>query len=172
MKKLVSVIAVLLCSITQVHAQDDGFYIGASYIGAETQWLGESEYDAGFEARIGYGLNDLLSFEASYIEMGTVTLPNFVDAGGSADTESYTLSAIGALPIGNLSLFGKIGYLWSETDGVFGTIAGPMTSNVEENEVFVGAGVSFHVFDTFELRLEVNESDEFSWAGLGLNLRF
>ncbi len=153
-------------------AQAQGFYLGASYLGAETQWQGEKEYDGGLEARLGYSFNSLLAIEASYLELGTVTLPDFVDGGGAADTDGYTLSAVATLPIGNLNLFGKAGYLWSDTDGVYGTIAGPVRSNIEENELYFGAGIGFEIFNTFELRLEVNKSDDFDWAGVGVNLRF
>lgn len=165
------VLGILLWGFS-VSAHAQGFYIGASYLGAETEWMGEREYDAGLEARLGYSFNSLLAIEATYLDLGTVTLPDFVDAGGSADTDAYSLAAVATIPLGNLNFFGKAGYLRTETDGVFGTIAGPRQSNIKQDEMFIGGGIGFEIFDTFELRLELNKSDDFDWAGVGVNLRF
>lgn len=161
-----------LVSSMEAQAQLTGFYVGASYLDTQPQWLSHSDDDNGLEARVGYSLNSLFAFEASYLELGTVNLPNFPDAGGSADTEAYTVSGVVSFPLGNLSLIGKAGYMWSQTDGYFGTIAGPMRSEIDEGELFFGAGIGFEITNNLDIRLEYNEADPFNWAGLGLNIRF
>lgn len=153
-------------------AQLTNFYAGASWLDTEPEWMATTDSDTGFEARLGYMLNPVMALEASYLDIGTVNLPQFPDAGGSAETDAYSVSGLLLFPIGNLSVFGKLGYLWSETDGEYGTIAGPRAANSEESEVLLGAGLSFEITDAVELRLEYNESDHFNWAGLGLNLHF
>lgn len=161
-----------LVSSMGAQAQLTGFYVGASYLDTRPEWLSHSDNDNGLEARVGYSLNSLFAFEASYLELGTVDLPNFADAGGSADTEAYTVSGVVTFPIGNLYLLGKAGYMWSQTDGTYGTIAGPMRSEVDEGELFFGAGIGFEIINNLDVRLEYNEADPFNWAGIGLNIRF
>ena len=171
MKKTIALgLFALFCSAT-AHAQLTDFYLGASWLDTEPEWMASKDSDTGFEARIGYTLNPVFAIEASYLDLGTVNLPNFVDAGGAAETDAYTLSGLLSFPIGNLSLFGKLGYLWAETDGEYNTIAGPRFSNIDEKEVLFGAGIGFEVTDSLEIRLEYNESDHYNWAGLGLNLK-
>lgn len=172
MKKAVVIGLFALISSMGAQAQITGFYVGASYLDTQPEWLSHSGNDNGLEARVGYSLNSLFAFEASYLELGTVNLPQFPDAGGSADTEAYTVSGVVSFPLGNLSLFGKAGYMWSETDGYFGTIAGPMRSEVDNTELFFGAGIGFEITNNFDVRLEYNEADPFNWAGIGLNIRF
>jgi opacity protein-like surface antigen len=154
------------------NAQTSGFYIGASFLDAETDWLSETDDDSGFEARLGFAFDDNFSMEASYVDLGTVTLPAVSDAGGKADTDGYTASALWSLPISSFNLIGKIGYLWAETDGHIGTISGPVKVSSDEDELFVGAGISYEFSDNFEIRLEYNRSDNFNWASAGINFHF
>lgn len=172
MKKAAAIGLIALFGSMGAQAQITGFYVGASFLDTQPEWLSHSDDDNGLEARVGYSLNSLFAFEASYLELGTVDLPNFPDAGGSADSEAYTVSGVVSLPLGNLSLFGRAGYLWSQTDGYFGTIAGPMRSETDDSELYFGAGVSVEIFSNLDVRLEYNETDRFNWAGLGLNIRF
>ena len=171
MKKTITLALFALLGSATAQAQVTNFYLGASWLDTEPEWMSTSDSDTGFEARLGYTLNPVLAIEASYLDLGTVNLPQFPDAGGAADTDAYTLSGLLSFPIGNLSLFGKAGYLWAETDGYYGTIAGPRPSNVDEKEVLLGAGINFEITNSLEIRLEYNESDHYNWAGLGLNLK-
>jgi len=67
---------------------------------------------------------------------------------------------------------GEIGYIWAETEGYLGSIAGPVESDTNENELLLGMGFSYELTDNFDIRLEYNESDHFNWTWIGLNFGF
>ncbi|NQV71088.1 MAG: porin family protein [Pseudohongiella sp.] len=161
-----------LLTTTLANAQSSGFYIGASYLNAETELLRETDNDSGFEARLGYSLDEHFSVEANYLDLGSINLPEFQDAGGSADTDGFAVTALGIYPMGRIHLIGKIGYLWLETEGQLGSIAGPINYSSDESELMFGAGLSYNITDRIEVKLEYNESQHFNWSSLGINYRF
>jgi len=172
MKKQIALGLLGLLTAGVAHAQAAGFYVGGSYLDAETEWLSETDDDSGYEVRAGYMLDENFSLEVSYFDLGTVKLPEIPDAGGKAETDGYAASVLGSYPIGALHLTGKIGYLWAETDGFVGSVLGPRGFETDENELLLGVGLSFDLTDNFAIRLEYNESDHFNWAGLGVDYRF
>ena len=161
-----------LLTTTLANAQTSDFYIGASYLDAETELLGETDDDSGFEARIGYAFDEHFSIEANYLDLGSVELPEIQDGGGSADTEGYAATILGIYPLGGINLIGKIGYLWMETEGQLGSIAGPIDYSSDENELMFGAGISYNITDRLEVKLVYNESQNFNWSSVGLNYQF
>jgi opacity protein-like surface antigen len=166
----VGLFGLLACSASS--AQSTGFYAGASYLDTETEWRGESDDDSGFEARLGYTLDQNFSLELAYVDLGTVKLPEISDAGGAADTDGFSFSALGSYPIGSFNLIGKLGYLWAETDGYLGSIAGPIKFDSDENGLLLGVGLSYDLSESFDVRLEYNDSDDFNWISIGLNFHF
>lgn len=172
MKKLSMLVLLGLFAPAMLVADASPYYIGASIIDADTKFMGETDGDTGFEARVGYVLSEYVSFEASYLELGSMELPSFPDAGGSIDSEGYALSVLATLPLDRFSLFGKAGNLWWESDGYLGSIAGPVSYSKDGTELLLGAGVSFDVSEKIALKMEYNDSGDFDWTSLGLNVRF
>ena len=172
MKKYSYLLLSCLFTTTAVFAENTNFYIGASYLDAETDLLANSDKDSGFEARIGYVLNSNFSFEANYLDLGQLKLPAFPDAGGSVQTDGYGLGVLGIYPSGNFNLIGKLGYFWWDSAGTLGSIAGPVKYTAEDSEVIYGVGLSYNVSDNIELRTDYNDSQQFNWASLGLNFRY
>ena len=172
MKIWISAILLSLVLINYSYANDTGYHLGVSYLNSEHEFMGEDDNDSGLEVRFGYSLNKNIFFEASYLDLGTVELPSNPDAGGAFDNDGYSLSAIGVYPVGDFNLIGKVGYLWWESEGSLGSIAGPIGYSSSGYDLLLGVGLSFNVNDRFELKIDYNDSQEFNWVSIGFNYHF
>ena len=172
MKKIISSFLFCLLVTASVYAEEPKYYFGASYLIAEADLMGETDNDSGFEARFGYILNKNFSFEASYLDLGTLELPNFQDSGGSVETDGYSIAALGIYPIGAFNLIGKVGYLWWDSEGTLGSIAGPVEVSSDGSDLIIGGGLSYIFTERIEIKIEYNNSQQFNWGSIGINYRF
>ncbi len=172
MKKKIVVIILSLFATASASAAAPRYYWGISYINAETEFMGETDEDSGFEARFGYVLNEYFSLEAGYLDLGTMELPSSQDGGGSFETDGYGISVLGTYPINNFNLVGKIGNLWWESEGLLGSIAGPVSYSNDGADLIYGVGLSYGINDYIDIKVEFNDSEDFNWSSLGINYRF
>lgn len=172
MNKSIKFLLIYLCLTGSVSAEEASYYIAASYLNAETNLIGNTDKDPGYEARLGYTLNEKLSFEASYLDFGTHALPVIPDSGGSIQADGFSLSAVGLLPIRNINVIGKIGYLWWDSKGTLGSIAGPVPVTYSGSDIIIGGGLSYRFSKNIELKIEYNNSQEFKWSSVGVNFYF
>ena len=172
MEKQISCLLFCYLVTTSVFAEETKYYFGASYLRAETVLMGETDKDSGFEARLGYIVNNSFSLEASYVDLGTLEFPKIADAGGSVESNGYSFAALGVYPISDFNLTGKVGYLWWDSDGYLGSIAGPRAFNADGGDLLIGGGLSYVFTENIEIKVEYNDSVQFNWVSLGVNYHF
>jgi OmpA-OmpF porin, OOP family len=110
--------------------------LSSAYVGAS---IGQSKFevdcegiatcdekDNGFRIFAGYQFNRSVAAELGFASLGKA---HFGDVGGSADlkADAWDLSAIGSLPVGPVSLFGRLG-LYRATAKFSGDVRGDETS--------------------------------------------
>jgi len=101
--------------------------------------------DTAYRLFVGYQFHRMFSVEGGYASLGSAKVS---DAGGSAEIETtvWDLSVVGAVPVGPVSLFGRLGGYHSESEA-------PDTSH-DKNGWLVGAGVGFDLNKNIGLRAE------------------
>ena len=101
--------------------------------------------DTAYRLFVGYQFHRIFSVEGGYASLGS---PKVSDATGSADIDVtlWDLSVIGAIPVGPVSLFGRLGGYHSESEA-------PGTSH-DKNGYLFGAGVGFDLNKNIGLRAE------------------
>lgn len=172
MKKWIYLTLLNLLASTFVFAEGATFYLGASYLDAESSVNEAKDNDSGAQVTLGYAFNSNLSFEASYLDFGTLELPLYADAGGSIDNDGYSISALGVYLVNNFKVIGKAGYLWWEADGVLGSIAGPVQYAADGSEFILGVGLAYKINESFEIKIEYSKTEHFNWSLLGINYYF
>lgn len=140
MIKKLSFGAVALCMFSswgEVHAQDQGFYVGGSVGQSRANDVGNCSdifdiinscsvktTDTGWRLFAGYQFNQYVAIEGSYVELGTFTIsgsgriagtPVFGNATGSDKANGISLDAVGTLPVNaQFGLIGRIGlFAWT-----------------------------------------------------------
>lgn len=172
MKNKIIVVLFSVLAAASANAAPTGYYLGLSYLDTEAEFTDKDDGDSGLEARFGYSVNEFFAVEAAYLDLGTWDLPNIPDAGGRIETDGYAITALGTYPINEFALIGKLGSFWSESDGFLGSVNGPVNFSDDASNLLWGAGVSYSINDTFEVKVEYTEADDFEWSSLGLNFRF
>jgi hypothetical protein len=104
----------------------------------------------------GLGLGRHLAVEASYYDFGgrRCCEPIVPDFAYDVDTDAYSAAVVGRLPLGRVSLFGKVGTLWWDESGRSITIAGASPWSETGTDLVTGAGVGFRLTDHVHLRGE------------------
>jgi len=121
----------------EVHAQDQGLYIGGSIGQSRANDVGGCSdifdivnscsvktTDTGWRLFAGYQINQSVAIEGSYLDLGTFTIsgsgriagtPVFANASGSDKATGFSLDAVGTLPINaQFGLIGRIGvFAWT-----------------------------------------------------------
>ncbi len=168
MTKTNSLFSIIIFAFITCQASASEFFLSAKYLSSDTDLLGHSDRDSGAEIGLGYAVNENLSIEASYLNFGRLDLPPVVDGGGYIDSTGYSLGLIYTQPIGAIKLRGKIGYLWSDSEGQLGSIAGPVSFNSSGSELTFSLGGAYALNEKFQLTLDFNQSQDFSWTTVGL----
>ena len=166
------------CFAAPVQAQqrvgtlDTGFYVGAQ-IGAsntdvDTAGLasvgfattGTDETDTAWNFVAGYKFTRNWAIEVGYIDLGSFSATGRfggAPASISADVRGFNISAVGTLPLNDMfSLYGKLGYLRSETKAS-ASVGGALASGKSrDNDFTMGIGARYHFNRNFSLTLEAN----------------
>ena len=160
-KTLGSVVFVALgCIAAPAHAQESGFYVGAG-VGEATDEIsdvGFKDSDTAFKVFAGYAVNKYFAAELAYVDAGT-----FEDNLGSLNVQlsptGVIASLVGSLPLGeSFSLFGKLGYAFSETDQTIRQGNFRDTDGESSEDFAYAAGAALH-FGKFTLRAEYEVVD-------------
>lgn len=155
---------------TSVLANTSGYYVGVSAISAETDLAGESKYNSGYEAHLGYKINSSFSVEASYLDLGgyDVTVSN---TKYSIDSDALSLSALYSYPLGQFNLTGRLGYL-SQSSELSITPTIDNYSDESGGGLVFGAGISYKFNKKIEIKTEFNVASYTNFAAVGLNYYF
>lgn len=169
-------------------APDTGFYVGGSFGQATAdEWCSTSGAPAGFALTscddedtawklfAGYQFNSWLGAEATYMNLGDYTAS--VALGGatanvSADASSWNIAAVASVPVGPVSLFGKIGY--ARTDSEANVNVGGTSVRVGEDgsEAIYGLGVKWNMTRNWALRAEWERLDDSKVDFLSVGVQF
>jgi len=168
-KRILSAILGTLVT-SSVLADTSDYYIGASYLSAETGLVGESKYNSGYEIHLGYRINSSFSVEGSYLDLGgndfTKSSTDY-----SIDTDALSISALYTYPIGRFNLIGKLGYLSYSSD----VLTVPLVdypSDFSGGGLLIGAGLSYKLNKKIEIKTEFNFNSSSNYGAVGLNYYF
>lgn len=145
---------------------------GVSPIGASNLEL--HHVDKTLSVTLGYQINAFLAAELSYVDLGTVEMratfpqsslffpvsPAFIRQSTDIDVSGIQLSMLGRWPITPAwSAFGKIGYLFADTDVDYAVRLDGSTEHfdvpkVSSENIVVGAGLDFNLGSKWTARLE------------------
>jgi opacity protein-like surface antigen len=121
-------------------------YLGGGYGMTESTDIDDrrvgDDTDEGWKAFLGAGVGRVFSWEIGYVDLGQLGgqgLPRL-------ETKGWTADVLLGLPIGNLTLFGKVGAFLAETE------FGPFDDENWERKY--GAGVGFNISRNLGLRFE------------------
>ena len=156
----------------RVGALDTGLYIGGAVGGSSTSFDTGSAASAGFAVTstddsdfawnltAGYKFTRNWAVEIGYIDLGTFSARGtFAGLPTTADFEvtGLTVSAVGTLPLNDMfSLYGKLGYLRSQTKASANVAGAVGTSKSRDNDITVGIGARYHFNRNLSLTLEAN----------------
>jgi len=158
-----------------ISAETDRLYLGASYLDNDSKFSGYSDHVSGFELSVGYSLSQHFAAEVSYLDLGTLHLPDGPDSGGDIDNDGFALQFVAEYPIDRFTVYGKLGNLWWSRDGVLASIGGPVKFGSDGSDLIYGIGFGYDVTDHVDVRLEYRGSDidhDSNLASLGLSYRF
>lgn len=131
---------------------DSGLYVGGNYGYLRVE--GEDDFDDDkdvWQGLLGYRFNEYFALEGSYIDFG-----DYGNDVAGASTDGYTAALKGSFPITErLSIYGKLGQLWSETEYKVGTF----NDDYDDESLFVGGGLSFAVTPNFLINAEYTVYD-------------
>jgi len=143
------------------HAAEDGIYIGASIGEAVTDdnvGVGDAYDDTDQLEKfiVGWRPMDWFAIEASYFDLGVVTLDQTVPAAQPfrLEQDGWNVFAMGLWEISAVDLFAKGGIVNSDADLTQNVAGGGQTSSVDEDTDFGwGVGVQFRL-GKFATRIE------------------
>ena len=141
--------------------------LSALYVGGEVG-QGEQKFDCAgaspcdtkdtaWRGFVGYQFHRMFSVEAGYAALGTAKF-------GTTDVETKLgdLSVIGALPVGPVSLFLRLGGYYGKTEAT-----GPKNKDNDKAGYLFGAGVGFDINKNIGLRGEWKRYDRIGGGALG-----
>jgi OOP family OmpA-OmpF porin len=168
-------------------APETGFYVGGSLGQAQgNEWCSTSgapagtvvsncdDKDTAWKAFVGYQVNRWLAVEGTYMDLGeytaTVTIPGFAAVNTTTDASSWNIAALASVPLGPVSLFGKLGYARTENEATVNNVR----FGEDGGEAIYGVGVKWDMTRNWALRAEwerLNKS-EIDLLSVGVQFRF
>jgi len=132
-------------------AAEPGWYFGAG-IGNSDPDVSFLDDDSGTKFFAGYNYDGTWGLEGAFVELGDFdidTLP------GSVEVDGFQFAAVGNLPVGEASLFGKAGfYRWNAE-----APAGSPIGDDDGIDVMWGFGIAFEISDNWLVRGEWERFD-------------
>lgn len=128
-------------------------YVGAEIGQGDQRWDCEGtscdKKDTAWRIFAGWQAHRAFAVELGYVNLGTAS---FQDTGGSGtiETTAFDLSAIAGMPVGPVSLFGRLGGYRAESEGSF---PGESLSNDKFGFLF-GLGLGYDIGRNLGLRAE------------------
>jgi len=155
---------------TTTFAESSDYYMGASYLSAETNVGQTSKYNAGYDLHLGYKFNSSIKIEASYIDLGSFNTIND-NTEYSIDSHAYSISGLYHYPIGKINLIAKLGYIHASSDVIrLPKIEG--YGDYTSGGILLGAGISYQFNKSVELITSINTGPHSTFGGIGLNFYF
>lgn len=173
--KVVCLIASMIVTASVDAAEGSGFYSGASYLNIKSGFEAYSDDADGFELDLGYSLGPHFAMEVSYLDLGTLNLPNTPDSGGKISSDGVSLQMVAKVPLNRFTVYGKLGSLWWNRSGQLVTIAGPVPIDVSGSDVTYGLGCGYAVTPHLLVDVEYSRTgygNDSSLSSLGLSYRF
>ena len=203
-KQLLLIALSAALGVSSAQAADTGFYVGGSFgqstandfngsdIDADLATIGitsstsTDDSDTGWKVFAGYRFMKYLAVEGAYTDLGeftahsTVTSPSAGIVDSSIETDAWTISALGILPLGDsFSLFGRVGVnIWSADYSdtfTIGGIPGSASEDDDGTDWVYGVGAAWNFTNNLSLRGEwerydLGDGDVDLWsAGLSWN---
>jgi OOP family OmpA-OmpF porin len=148
--------ASLILLVGPIGAQAGGFYVGASIgdasLDEDFDGLNVDDNSMAFRIFAGWRFNDYFALEGGYHDFGDFEQA-FDDGGGSSianlSADGFTLGGAGSLPLNDrFSLTGRAGmFFWNGS----AEINNVSQATPEDSNLYLGAGVSFNVSESFQL---------------------
>ena len=156
--KVFLALSVLLLPVTaQATELYAGFGVGSG-IDATTQRSGADDPDETgdpWKLLLGVGVGRYFAVEGAYYDLGgLICCENLADGGFDSKMDGFSVAVAGRLPLGRVTLFGKLGILAWQEDGTAITIAGPVDFSEDGTDLLTGAGLDVRLARGFELRGE------------------
>lgn len=149
-----------------------GFYLGAAVGGSSTNvdtgglatagfaTSGTDDTDTAWNLTAGYKFTRNWAVEIGYIDLGSFGATGRfggAPAAINADVTGWNISAVGTLPLNDMfSLYGKLGYLRSETKATANVAGAIGRGTSRDNDITAGIGARYHINRNFSLSLEAN----------------
>lgn len=149
-----------------------GFYVGAavgrSHTKVDTGELasigftttGTDDTDTAWNLTAGYKFTRNWAVEIGYVDLGSFGASGRfggAPATVNADVTGWNVSAVGTLPLNDMfSLYGKLGYLRSETKATANVAGAVGRGKSRENDITGGIGARYHINRNFSMSLEAN----------------
>ncbi|GAA5139543.1 outer membrane beta-barrel protein [Thalassotalea piscium] len=108
MKQIIILVLLTIFSTNAAANNSQNFFVGASYLSAETDWLNDSEYNSGYDVHLGYNFTSMYKLELSYLDLGSNNI-NTLDYKFPMDSGALSVSAIVNYPVGDINIIGKLG---------------------------------------------------------------
>jgi hypothetical protein len=157
--------AILSVLASTAQAAEDGFYIGAASGESKTRHeggLGDvfDDEDSAFKLMGGWRPVDWFAIEASYFDLGAVTLRQAVPGLSPfrLEQDGYDVFGVFFVDIINFDLFAKAGAVRSSADLTTGTIAGQASSVDNDSDFAWGVGAQLR-FRKLAARVEYERRD-------------
>jgi hypothetical protein len=155
-----------VCAGTAAHADDTGIYAGLSVGQANTDFSDDAPddvfdgKDTAFKVFLGYRVLDWVGFEASYVDLGEITLRGNQLGITDLQIEEAGFNAFGVLywNIAPVDLFAKAGLVVSQTHVRTNTFFGAFDTSDNSVDLAWGVGAQFR-FDKLAIRLEYERFD-------------
>ncbi|HEV7803792.1 MAG TPA: porin family protein [Burkholderiales bacterium] len=152
-----------------------GFYVGAGLGGSKTNvnsgslasvgfaTSGTDDTDTAWNLIAGYKITRTWAVEIGYIDLGTFGANGRfggAPATINADVTGWNVSAVGTLPLNDMfSLYGKLGYLRSETEATANVAGAIGRGTSRDNGFTAGIGARYHLNRNISFSIEANHYD-------------
>jgi len=119
------------------------------------------EDDTAYKLFAGYRLNNFLSFELDYINLGEPSGAVVPGRNVDAAVDGFAPYVIGTIPLGEwFEVYGRLGYyFYDATTGVEDGVGGRVEFDEESEDLVYGAGIGANFGDRFNLRFEYERLD-------------
>ena len=153
-KKILGALAAATMVSASAHADDSGFYVGASVGQATESSSGFDGKDAAFRLLGGYSINRNFAFEAGYVNGGTLE-----DSRGSLDfsvkSDGFFTTALAKLPLGNgITPYAKFGYVFYDSTATASSGTVSVSESTSDSRILFGMGAEFRISDPLRLRVD------------------
>ncbi len=180
-----------LATTTALAHPGSGFYLGATVgsVSVESDFddinLDFDESDTAWSGFAGFQVNPMFGVEASYNNFGNFATENLFDLTRTevdSDFTGFDVFGIVTVPIGPLSVFGKAGVVFWDSDAtaiISPPVGSPFRFDQDDDgtDFAFGGGAEIALSDTLSVRGEVewfdiDSTEEVLFTSVGLSFRF